>query len=90
MSLKDLININIETINKNTVIIYAAGYRLLKSYDTTIAVIQPDGSVLLGPEWAVSATTSKQRSLFLGEPTKVTRDKLVAGEYTLLVGADYG
>lgn len=55
-----------------------------QSYDSIIAIIvKHNGSVVLGPNWKYSRTTSKYRNMFLNEDTKTTQKKLDNGEYLL-------
>jgi hypothetical protein len=56
------------------------GLTLFQSYSSLIVRIK-NGKVTLGKDWKFSAITSKYRSMFLGESTKVTQAKLDSGEY---------
>lgn len=56
------------------------GERQLQSYSSTIVRIK-DGQVTLGKNWKASSTTSKYRSMFLGESTAETQKKLDDGVY---------
>ena len=56
------------------------GMKLFQSYSSLIVKIK-NGKVTLGKDWKFSTTTSKYRSMFLGETTKETQAKLDSGEY---------
>ena len=51
------------------------------SYDSVVVMKSANGIITLGPDWDYSKTTSKYRSLYLGESTKETRRKLDAKIY---------
>lgn len=56
-----------------------------QSYETIIAVKRSIGKVELDiNKWNCSKTTSKYRSIFLGETTKETQKKIDSGIYTLV------
>jgi hypothetical protein len=55
-----------------------------QSYDSMIAQKEQDGRIILDEKyWNYSRTTSKYRSIFLGESTKETQAKIDNGTYTL-------
>ena len=56
------------------------GERKLQSYNSIIVKIH-NGQVTLGKNWKASSTTSKYRSMFLGESTAETQKKLDDGVY---------
>ena len=56
------------------------GERFFQSYGSVIVKIH-NGQVTLGKDWKASSTTSKYRSMFLGESTAETQKKLDSGEY---------
>jgi len=60
------------------------GSRYFQSYKSTIAKIDPQGRVTLGPSWDYSKTTGKYRNQFLGETKAETEKKIKSGEYTLV------
>ena len=55
----------------------------LQSYDSIIAKIEQGITYLDEVYWNWSKTTSKYRSLFLGESTKETQKKITNGVYVL-------
>ena len=79
---------NIETSGKavpNQFIIDAVEGVYFQSYDKVI-VFEPrsgDKKHIDETYWKYSATTSRYRSLFLGETTKETEKKIKSGEYIL-------
>lgn len=75
--------VKIETLKINQTIVHDQGSSTLFSYDTPICTKEVDGSITLYKDWNYSNTTSKYRSMFLGEGLKDTRDKLVRGIYKL-------
>lgn len=75
-------HIRITTLKINQTVVHIGKVSTLFSYDTPICTKTPKG-IVLHPSWAYSRTTSKYRSQFLGETTRETRKKLVAGEYTI-------
>ena len=57
---------------------------VFQSYNSIIAVIFKNGSVLLDEKyWDYSQTTSTYRNLFLMEDTKTTKSKITSGKYLL-------
>ena len=68
----------------NQFVINANGERIFQSYDSVIAIVRNDGSVVLDKEkWDFSVTTSSYRNQFLGEGIDETRRKIKEGIYTL-------
>lgn len=58
--------------------------RYFQSYNSLIAFIDNNGMVTLDQYyWNYSKTTSKYRSMFLGENTKETEKKIKDGSYKL-------
>ena len=55
----------------------------LQSYDSIIAKIERGITYLDERFWNYSKTTSKYRSIFLGESTKETQNKITNGVYVL-------
>ena len=55
----------------------------LQSYQSIIAKIEQGITYLDERYWNYSRTTSKYRSLFLGESTKETQSKINSGRYIL-------
>jgi hypothetical protein len=56
-----------------------------QSYSTVIAKKNfATGEVTLDPNWNCSKTTSKYRSIFLGESSKETQKKIASGEYKMM------
>jgi hypothetical protein len=55
----------------------------LQSYDSIIAKKEGGNTYLDETYWNYSKTTSKYRSLFLGESTKETQSKINSGRYIL-------
>lgn len=59
------------------------GIDYFQSYNSII-VKQDQGKIYLDEiYWNYSKTTSKYRSIFLGEATEVTKSKIKSGEYIL-------
>jgi hypothetical protein len=55
-----------------------------QSYESMICFVPRNGKVLLDEYyWNYSKTTSKYRSVFLGEPTNETKKKIDDGTYLL-------
>jgi hypothetical protein len=68
----------------NQYVILVDGGQVFQSFDTIIAIVKADGSVILDENmWDCSATTRKYRIKFLKEPTEVTLKKIKAGIYKL-------
>ena len=70
--------------------------RIFQSYKSIISKIENGITYLDERRWNYSRTTSKYRSIFLGESTKETQKKIDSGEYILTdlsktfeVGKDY-
>lgn len=65
------------------------GIRYFQSYNSIIVkqipqLLSQEGKTYLDEiYWNYSKTTSKYRSIFLGETTKETQDKIKSGEYIL-------
>jgi len=55
-----------------------------QSYESIIAVKNPDGTFLDINKWDYSVTTGKYRNKFLGEDKKTTEKKIESGEYKLI------
>ena len=55
-----------------------------QSYDSIIAKKENGNTFLDETYWNYSRTTSKYRSMFLGESTKETQNKINSGVYTLV------
>ena len=53
--------------NKNQFVIRANGETTFQSYDSTIAIIEKDGSIVFGKYWDYSKTTLKHLYLFLND-----------------------
>lgn len=74
-----------EYLAPNQVIITNNDGKFFQSYDSMIAAKLNNGKVLLDETyWKYSQTTSKYRSIFLGEDTKTTQKKIDEGTYTLI------
>lgn len=56
---------------------------IFQSYGSNIVVIENGEVFLDNLYWNYSRTTSKYRSIFLGETTTVTKSKIKSGEYKL-------
>jgi hypothetical protein len=56
---------------------------IFQSYKTIISKIENGITYLDERRWNYSRTTSKYRSIFLGENTKETQKKIDSGEYIL-------
>ena len=56
-----------------------------QSYQTVIAFVPVDLTlpIMLDPKWNCSRTTSKYRTLFLGESTAETQAKIDNGDYKI-------
>lgn len=54
---------------------------IFQSYDSIIAITEPNKKTILGKNWNYSRTTAKYRSRFLGETTKETEQNIKNGEY---------
>ena len=68
----------------NQYIITTSEGRYFQSYGSTIALVPEDGGQIeLGTDWNASRTTSRYRTMFLGETTKETKQNLLNGTYTL-------
>ena len=70
----------------NQFIIYTDKGKYFQSYDTIIAFKPSNGDKIQLDkyDWKYSATTSRYRSLFLGEGTQRTLDKIKEGRYELI------
>ena len=69
----------------NTHVIYSEQYTAMQSYNTVIcAQIFSAGTVYLDKDWKYSNTTSKHRSIFLGETTKDTQEHIDSGKYKVV------
>lgn len=70
---------------KNQFVIYGDdGSQTFQSYETAIARINSDGSVVLASgAWDYSRTTGKYRNQFLNEGKAETLKKIKSGEYKL-------
>lgn len=55
-----------------------------QSYDSIICKIEDGKTYLDEYYWNYSKTTSKYRSIFLGESTKETQKNIDSGKYTLI------
>lgn len=80
---------NIESAKGNKIanqfIITTEDGQYFQSYDSVIAFIPNNGKTQLDRKtWNYSRTTAKYRSLFLGESTKVTENKIDDGVYELV------
>lgn len=80
---------NIESARGNKIanqfIITTEDGQYFQSYNSIIAFIPHAGKVQLDRNtWNYSRTTSKYRSLFLGESTKITENKIADGVYELV------
>lgn len=69
----------------NQIVVYNNGVETFFSYDTPICSRDIDSIITLHPSWNCSKTTSKYRSIFLGESTAETTARLAAGIHTLKV-----
>ena len=68
----------------NQYIIHTSEGRYFQSYGSTIALVPYDGGQIeLGTDWNASPTTLRYCSMFLGETTNETRQKLLNGTYIL-------
>ena len=65
----------------NHLIIEDGGFEYLVSYGGIIVKKQGGHVVALGKDWNYSKTTSKYRSIYLGESTRETQAKVNSGEY---------
>ena len=88
MTPDELLHLTVDIKSMNHAVISVNGYKILKSYNETIAVISPKGTIGLGPKWKYSRTTSKHRNEFLQETATDTQEKLIDGEYILLEGSE--
>jgi hypothetical protein len=61
----------------------AGAAEYFQSYESIIAKKSNEGVTLDEYYWNYSRTTSKYRSMFLGESTKETQAKIDSGEYKL-------
>lgn len=69
----------------NQFIITTKDGRYFQSYNSVIAFIPNSGKVQLDTStWNYSRTTAKYRSLFLGESTKITENRIADGVYELV------
>lgn len=75
--------VKLETLKINQTIVHDSVGSTFFSYDSPIATKHHEGAVTLYTDWAYSPTTSKYRSIFLGESTAETRKKLVNNTYQL-------
>ena len=80
---------NIESAKGNTIanqfIITTEDGQYFQSYNSIIAFIPHIGKVQLDSNtWNYSRTTARYRSLFLGESTKITENKIADGVYELV------
>ncbi len=80
MKIIQFVNNNGDAVKNHFTIVDNNGDRFFQSYDSVIVKISK-GKVTLGKHWKYSKTTSKYRSMFLGESTKETQAKLDSGEY---------
>ena len=76
----NLANLTVTQLQTNQIIVAYGTIRAFYSYGTFIASIE-NGSVVLGPKWKYSSTTSKYRNQFLDETTAETQAKLDDGIY---------
>lgn len=68
----------------NQFVINADGDRIFQSYNSVIAIMKHDGTVVLDREkWDYSVTTGRYRNQFLGEGIEETRRKIKEGIYRL-------
>lgn len=70
---------------KNQFILTTENGVYFESYGSVIVFKPNNGKIQLDINlWDYSKTTSKYRSMFLGETTRVTQDKINYGEYELI------
>jgi len=74
---------NTQKLNPHHVVITTKTVKTLYSYKTKIASIHNNGSVELTKDWNYSKTVGRYRAQFLGESTRLTKDRLASGEYKL-------
>lgn len=68
----------------NQFVITDNGTEYFQSYESTIAMRNPDGKIFLDEHyWNYSGTTAKYRRIFLDEGVDATRAKINSGEYIL-------
>jgi hypothetical protein len=84
MKVSQMTNNNGRAIANQFIVTDHNGNESFQSYDSIIAKREAGGQITLDPVyWQYSKTTSKYRSLFLGETTKETQAKIDNGTYKL-------
>jgi hypothetical protein len=69
----------VNSINPNTMILSTRYGKYLLNYNSAIAIIKNDNSVILSSDWDYSRTTMKRISEFLGQSAKITRQQIEDG-----------
>lgn len=87
MKVKHLINERHRLV-KNHFVVELDSKTILYSYESSIVMIDAQGQIHLSAHWDYSATTIKNRELFLGEPSIETQKKIKNGEYKMDLGLD--
>lgn len=59
------------------------GSRVFQSYNSVCAIVEPDGTIILGRDWDYSPTTLKHLKAFLGisDSKKEIQKKIDSGVY---------
>ena len=69
----------VNNINANTMTINTRYGRYLLNYNSAVALIKGDNSVILSSNWGSSKTTMKRISEFLGQSAQITRQQIKDG-----------
>lgn len=81
---------DVKSLAENQIVTYFNFGRVLKSYDTVVAMILDNGQKYLDPKYNVSQTTSKYINKFLGTDTKSRAKGIKEGSISIMnLNGDY-
>lgn len=81
---------DVKSLAENQIVTYFNFGRVLKSYDTIVAMILDNGQTYLDPKYNVSQTTSKYVNRFLGIDTKSRANGIKEGSISIMqLNSDY-